>query len=216
MYDVAAPEQAAALVSHLLEFNRPPWTYWASWTYTVVEAARAAGAFEVAGRIAYDVLASVYPTLDRREDANVGARPGTSHEWWADDLSRTTVLNETYGWGATTATLLLRHLFGFGPSQDTSRVAFELAPALQSELMTPDRCLGFANLHYRGATLDLELVVGSRGALIAKLTPGSPATVSVAGDKGYVPVGAVGQSAVFQIDNGHRYLVAIIQTEQTQ
>jgi hypothetical protein len=82
--------------------------------------------------------------------------------------------------------------------------------------MTPGRCLGFANLHYRGATLDLELVVGSGGALIAKLTPGSPATVSVAGDKGYVPVGAVGQSAVFQIDNGHRYLVAIIQTEQTQ
>jgi hypothetical protein len=126
----------------------PRLVYWASWTYTVVEAARAAGAFEVTGRIAYDVLASVYPTLDRREDANVGARPGTSHEWRADDLSRTTVINETYGWGATTATLLLRHLFGFGPSQDTSRVAFELAPALQGELMTPGRCLGFANLHY--------------------------------------------------------------------
>jgi hypothetical protein len=197
MYDVAAPEQAAALVSRLLEFNRPPWTYWASWTYTVVEAARAARAFEVAGRIAYDVLASAYRTLDRREDAHVGARPGTSHEWWADDLSRTTMFNETYGWGATTATLLLRHLFGFSPSQDTSRIAFELAPALQGELMTVGRCLGFANLHYRGAMLDLELVV-------------------VAGDKGYVPVGAVGQSAVIQIENGHRYLVVITRTEQTQ
>jgi len=209
MYDVATPEQAAVLASHLLEFNKPPWTCWASWTYTIVEAARAVGAFEVAGRIAHDVLASVYPRLDRREDADVGARPGTSHEWWPGDLSRTTVLNETYGWGATTATLLLRHLFGLGPSRGTGRVAFELAPSLQGELLRPGRRLGFANLHYRGVTFDLALEVGSGSMLTAQLTPGSPATVLVEGDEGSVEVRAVGASAIFQIRNGHRYFVTI-------
>jgi len=209
LYGASTPEQAAALAPQLLGFNRPPWTYWASWTYTVVEAARAIGAHSVAGKIAHDILTSVYPRLDRREDANVGARPGTSHEWWPEDLAQSSAHNETYGWGATTATLLLRHLFGFSPDPDTGRVVFELAPSLYGDLLTTGRRLGFANLHYRGASFDLELEAGAGGLLTARLTPGSPVTVFVEENEGSVAVQALSQSAVFQIHNGLRYRVIL-------
>jgi hypothetical protein len=209
MYGVASPDQVAVLASKLLSFKRPPWTYWASWIYTVAEAARAVGAYETLGRIAHDVVASVYPRLDRREDANIGARPGTSYEWWSDNLSQTTVLNETYGWGATTATLLLRHLFGFGPGEDTRHMVFEWVPSLQGGLMTPGHRLGFANLHYRGANFDLELEVGSGDVLTARLRPGTPATIFVEGDEGQVPVRTVDESAIFALRNCHRYLVTL-------
>jgi hypothetical protein len=209
MYQVAAPDQASALVDQLLEFNRPPWTYWASWTYATVESARAVGALDAAGRIAYDVLTAVYPVLDRHTDAGVGAQPGTSAEWWADDLARTTPLNETYGWGATTATLMLRHLLGFGPNPDASRVVFELAPALQGRLLAPGSYLGFANLHYRGATFDLGLSVGSGGHFTLRVTPGSPETVCVQGEEGRVPGDAIDGSMQYQIQNCQRYRVCI-------
>jgi hypothetical protein len=84
-----------------------------------------------------------------------------------------------------------------------------LAPALQGEFVTPGRCLGFANLHYREATFDLELEIGSGGMLTARLRPDCPVTVLVEGDEGPVEVRAVGASAVFYIRNGHRYFVTI-------
>lgn len=210
LYGVAAPDQAAGLVTQLLTYNQRPWTFWASWVYTVVEAARAIGAYGAAGRIAHNVLSSVYPRLDRREDADTGARPGTSHEWWPEDLSQTSALNETYGWGATTATLLLRHVFGFGPHQDTSRVAFELAPSLQDDLTTPGRTLGFANLHFRGVVFDLALEAGSGDALTARLTTNSPRKVIVEDDEGRpVRVHMDGALTSFQIRNSQRYIVTI-------
>lgn len=209
LYGVATPDQAAAVGAQLLTFDRPPWTLWASWAYIILEAARAVGAYSAAGRIALTVLSSVYPRLDRREEANIGARPGTSHEWWPADLSRTSILNETYGWGATTATLLLRHVFGFGPDQDTSRVAFELAPSLQDHLTPPGRTLGFANLRYRGAVFDLALEVGSGDLLTARLKSDAPIKVIVEGDEGAVRVQEDGSTAVFQIRNSQRYFVTL-------
>ena len=213
MYGVASAEQAEALSVHLMEFNRTPWRLWASWTYTIVEAARAVGAYGVAGRLACEVLSAVYPRLDRRDLADVGARPGTSCEWWPDDLSQTTVLNETYGWGATTATLLLRHVFGFGPAADTHEVVFELAPSLQGDLLTTGGQLGFANLHYRGVVFDMQLTVSSANELTVRLKLGFPGRVSVNGEEGPVPVHPAGGSVKFQIRNAHRYSVTVARHE---
>lgn len=209
MYGVASREQAHSLSSQLSEFNRAPWSFWASWTYTIVEAARAVGAYGVAGRIAYEVLSSVYPRLDRRDQVDVGARPGTSCEWWPDDLTKTTVLNETYGWGATTATLLLRHVFGFGPSPDTENVTFELAPSLQGDLLTKGRQFGFANLRYRGLAFNLQLRVGSNHVLTALLELDFPGTISVEGEEGPVSVRRSDDGLLFEIRNTHCYQVTI-------
>jgi hypothetical protein len=209
MYGVASPEQISALAARVGQFNTAPWTYWASWTYAVVEAARASGAYEVAGDIACSVLRTVYPRLDRRRNAAQGAQPGTSHEWWPDDASRTTALNETYGWGATTATLMLRHLFGFAPSEETSCVRFELAPALQGELNRPGRRFGFANLHYRGAKLAVELEPTSAERLTARLIVDPPSEIAVVGPDGPVHVVPEGETSILGLTNCRRYEVTV-------
>jgi len=209
LYGVASEEQAAALAARLPEFCRPPWAWWASWTYTVVEAARAVGAYAAAGDMAYRVLSSVYPTLDRRDGTDVGAQPGTSWEWWPDDHSRTSVANETYGWGATTATLLQRHLFGLGPVEDTGQTAFELAPALNDELLTPGRRLGFANLRYRGAVFDLDIQVDRDHRLTGRLTPTAGQPVSVEGDEGPVAVVRRQGAVTFPIENRRRHVIRL-------
>jgi hypothetical protein len=209
LYGIASEEQIVELAARLPEFRKPPWVWWASWTYTVTEAARAVGAYGAAGEMAYRVLSSVYPTLDRRRGAHVGALPGTSCEWWPDDHSQTSERNEAYGWGATTATLLLRHLFGFGPAEETDQITFELAPALCGDLLTPGRRLGFANLRYRDAVFDLELEVEGDDLLTGRVTPTAGQQVSVQDGQGSIAVRRVEGTFAFPIHNRQRYVVRL-------
>ena len=87
----------------------------------LVESAAAAGLIEDVGRIAAEVIERVYRVTTRRELGSLARpMPGAAPEFWPEDW-RTFQGSDAYGWGATTANLLIRHLFGFKESRVTSR-----------------------------------------------------------------------------------------------
>ena len=101
-----------------------------------------------------------------------------AREYWPSDLS-TWDASEGYGWGATTASYVIRQLCGFYESEDTSGIAFRLAPAFPPELIA-SRTLGLGPLPYRGrllwltyhdaggGELDLELRVDQAMPVLAR------------------------------------------------
>src|SRR5262249_888464 len=141
--------------SEVRRHARPPWSLWPSWTWSLVESASAAGFVDVVGDLAFETVDRVYRATTRR---HVGAfprpMPGCAPGVWPEDW-RTYGGNDAYGWGATTANLLLRHLVGFHESLRTDACAFELAPALPARLMRPGARYGVRNFGYRGRQFDL-------------------------------------------------------------
>jgi hypothetical protein len=161
---------------------RPPWTLWPSWTLSLVESAAAAGWWIGVGRLAFETIDRVYRVTTRR-DLNDLSRPlpGCAPEFWPLDW-RTYDGNDAYGWGATTANLLIRHLFGFKESGATDGWVANLTPALAAS--SPGQRFGIRHLHYRGLVFDLSYAVLD-GGLEATLDTGSEArrcTVSLLND----------------------------------
>src|SRR5207342_1264275 len=106
----------------------PPWTLWPSWTWTLVESLAAAGHRERVGELALATIDRVYRATTRRELGSYPRPlPGTAPEFWPTDW-RTYQGNDAYGWGATTANLLLRHLLGLKEAYPTDTWTLELAP----------------------------------------------------------------------------------------
>ena len=103
-------------------------------------------------------------------------RPGVAREYWPLDLDSWASC-EGYGWGANTASLLMRQVFGFfeGPDEDAehsnlgapgwraSRLRFSLTPNLPPEFLVPGQTYRVANLPYRGAALNLGYRVETAG-----------------------------------------------------
>jgi len=140
----------------------------------VAEAALAAGAPEVAAALAAAVVDRVYREMDRRERDDDRPLPGVAPEFWPEDWS-TYDGHDGYGWGATTANLLLRHLFGLQESRDTAHWAARLAPALPTSLLVPGRDYAVRRLTYRGLTFDLAYTVSAEAdRLDALLTLDAP------------------------------------------
>jgi hypothetical protein len=144
------------LRAELQAYDRPPWTLWASWSYVVLEAAPLTGDTAFAGRVAAEIVHRVYGELDVRTIAGPShPTPGVAREFWPLDLDSWASC-EGYGWGANTASLLVRQVFGFleGPYIDVATpLTFELRPALPAYLMLPGREYSLVNLPYRGARL---------------------------------------------------------------
>ncbi|MCC6175136.1 MAG: hypothetical protein IT305_07515 [Chloroflexi bacterium] len=110
---IADRDQTVALVHELDAYSGPPWTLWPSWSYVVLEAGLAAGARALTGRIAAEIVDRVYAELDvRTVPGTAWPTPGVAREYWPLDLS-TWGSCEGYGWGANTASLLVRQVFGF-------------------------------------------------------------------------------------------------------
>jgi hypothetical protein len=142
---------------------RPPWSLWPSWTYALVESAAAAGLFAPLGELVTDLLERVYPVTTRHElDELARPMPGASPEFWPLDW-RTFDGSDAYGWGATTANLLIRHLFGFKESRRTRGWVAELVPALPPRLLEVGRRYALRRLTYRGQVFDLAYVVTAAG-----------------------------------------------------
>jgi hypothetical protein len=149
-----------------------PWTLWPSWTWSLVESAAAAGLFSGIGDLAFEIIDRVYRVTTRRGLGSLARPlPGTSPEFWPSDW-RTYGSSDGYGWGATTANLLIRHLFGFKVSRATDGWVAELVPALPRAQMGQGDRFTIRRLSYRGLVFDLSYtVVGDR--LVADLDLGS-------------------------------------------
>jgi hypothetical protein len=144
---------------------RSPWILWPSWTYALVESAAAAGLYARIGELAFETVDRVYRVTTRRELGSLARPlPGSSPECWPTDW-RTYGGSDAYGWGATTANLLIRHLFGFKESRDTDGWVAELTPALPRSLLKLGKRYGIRRLNYRGLAFDLSFTVISDGLL---------------------------------------------------
>ena len=84
--------------------------------------------------------------------------PGSSPEFWPEDWG-TYAGNDAYGWGATTANLLIRHLFGFKESAESRGWVADLTPALPQTMVWPGARYGIRQMNYRGRTFDLTYTV---------------------------------------------------------
>jgi len=69
--------------------------------------------------------------------------------------------NDAYGWGATTANLLIRHLFGFKESAETRGWVADLTPAFPPAMLWPGARYSIRRMSYRELTFDLAYVVQS-------------------------------------------------------
>ena len=129
--------------------------------------------------------------------------PGGSPEFWPQDW-RTFEGCDAYGWGATTANLLLRHLIGFKESRTTDAWQAELTPGLPPALCQSGRRYGLRNLEYRGLRLDLAYLVTD--ALRLELHLPRPMRCSVRGEGvSYASRAAKGIHRVDGLRVGQRY-----------
>ncbi|MCC7367527.1 MAG: hypothetical protein IT306_03840 [Chloroflexi bacterium] len=164
---LATGAQARALGRELEAYGGPPWTLWASWSYVVLEAACQLSQSAWAGTIAAGIVDRVYRELDARQiDAPSHPTPGVAREYWPLDLD-TWASCEGYGWGANTATLLMRQIVGFregpletdptpgAPGWRAPVLRFSLAPQLPDDLLVPGAVYKVVNLPYRGAQLSI-------------------------------------------------------------
>jgi hypothetical protein len=148
-----------------------PWTLWPSWTVSLVESAAAAGLYAGIGALAFETIDRVYRVTTRRDLGSLSRPlPGSSPEFWPEDW-RTYGGSDAYGWGATTANLLIRHLFGFKESRETAAWVAELMPAFPPELLLTGHHYGIQKLNYRGLRFDLTFTV-VHDRLVAELDLG--------------------------------------------
>jgi hypothetical protein len=169
--------------AEILRHACPPWTLWPSWMTVLVESAAAAGLFTAVGTLAFETIDRVYQVTTRRNlDSLSRPMPGCAPEFWPADW-RTYDGSDAYGWGATTATLLIRHLFGVKESRQTDCWSLHLVPALPDVLLEPGRTYAIRHLNYRGLLFDLSYTVVPDGLLVAELDLGSqPRACSVSLD----------------------------------
>jgi len=176
LFDQTTAGQVAALRREIERYAEPPWCEWPSWSYVVLEAASRAAWLGFAGRMAHDIVRRVYAENDRRDLSEFERPlPGAAREYWPMDLGRWDA-SEGYGWGATTASLVIRQLCGFYEAEEPVGCAFRLAPAFPSELIE-GRELWLGPLPYRGRLLrfayrpasDEQLEVGVELSAAARL-----------------------------------------------
>jgi hypothetical protein len=178
LFGQTTARQAAALRREIEHYTGPPWCEWPSWSYVVLEAASEAGWYDFAGRLAYEVVRRVYAENDRRDLHESGrSMPGVAREYWPLQ-PRQWSGSEGYGWGATTASFVIRQLCGFYEAGEADRCVFRLAPAFPPE-MIDGRELGVGPLQYRGLVLNLFYRPGAEGRLEVELDLPNGAAVQV-------------------------------------
>lgn len=173
--------------------------------------ASAGGYLAGLGDLVASIVARVYRVTTRRELGSLPRPlPGVSPEFWPEDW-RTYQGHDGYGWGATTANLLLRNLVGVHESRSTEHWTLDLAPAFPASLLTPGQQYTVRNLHYRGARFDLTYRVLPDAALEAHLalhTAPRLASVSLDGHTVYSAPAASSQHSFF-LTNAQRHTLTL-------
>ncbi len=183
-----------------------PWTLWPSWTYALVESAAAGGIVESLGGLVADIVERVYRVTTRHALGDTPKPlPGGSPEFWPENW-RTYEGHDAYGWGATTANLLLRHLFGFQESRHTRAWRAELVPNFPSELLQAGRRFAVRHLNYRGCVFDLAYLVTPDG-LEAELRLPDKRRCRVGHATRPIYEGQAQTDHRFSVRNGQRYVL---------
>jgi hypothetical protein len=179
LFDVATPQQRARLRAEIEHYNAAPTVEWPSWSWVVLEAATWAGYHDFAGPMAAGIVERVYWTNDRRTyEGPPYPVPGVAPEYWPLDPSSFQG-SAGYGWGANTATMLLRQVIGFQESPTTDGCHFKLAPGPLPGT-APGRQYRVSNLTYRGRRFDL-VYQPTAGGIEAALELSEPAHCQVEG-----------------------------------
>jgi hypothetical protein len=205
----ATADQARALRDEVPAHATAPWTLWPSWCYALAECAAAAGMHELAGEIVAGVVDRVYQWTARRTLSD-GARPtpGAAPEYWPMDWRGYTA-SDAYGWGATTANLLLRHLFGLQESRTTRGWVLELVPALPAAWLESGCCYRVRRFQYRGRLVDVAYTVEARWLDVqVDLETAARCTVTAARSVVY-RADAPAARHRFRLRNGRRYRLEI-------
>jgi hypothetical protein len=218
----------AGLRRELGHYAGPPWTLWASWSYVVLEAAPLTGDTAFAGRVAAEIVGRVYDELDLREPGGPSHPiPGVAREYWPLDLEGWASC-EAYGWGANTASLLVRQIFGFfegpyaaeAPTADGPALAagwrapsltFELRPSLPDHLLVPGKEYWLSGLPYRGGRLSLGYRIEREdGALTLLVSADVPTRCTISSD-GAPAHQSAGRQERHEVAgrNGAAYVVAL-------
>jgi hypothetical protein len=164
------------------------------------------------GELIADLLDHVYAVTTRNTlDGLDRPLPGVAPEFWPGDWS-TFDGSDAYGWGATTANLLLRHLVGVQESRRTDRWVLELAPSLPARLLEPGRRYAVRRLVYRGLLFDLTYHVTAARSLRVELDLGHAAracTVRALADAALVISQPASARHAFELEPGRRYAVEL-------
>jgi hypothetical protein len=155
------------------------------------------------GALAFETIDRVYRVTTRRDLGSLARPlPGSAPEFWPADW-RTYGGSDAYGWGATTANLLIRHLFGFKESRVTDGWVAQLTPALPPILLGPGQRYGLHSLNYRGLRFDLSYTVAQDG-LVAELDLRGTARQCTVLHAGKVVFASADEASShqFHVDNG--------------
>jgi hypothetical protein len=153
--EIAQPEQVTALRNEIRQHAVLPWTMWPSWCHVLTECAAEVELHELAGSVSVEVIESVYRLTNRRSLAAIRRpTPGVSPEYWPRDV-RGWDASDGYGWGATTANLLIRHVCGLQESRETGGWILNLTPAFMDRLQRPGARYVLKRFGYRGRHIDV-------------------------------------------------------------
>ncbi|MHB8647965.1 MAG: hypothetical protein ACYDAR_19460 [Thermomicrobiales bacterium] len=204
-------EQRAALRRELEHYDTAPWRWWPSWSGTLGEVAAALACDAWAARFVAKIVDRVYRENDRRtQRQDERPTPGGAREYWPESLGKFTG-NDTYGWGAETLPLVMRHIVGFREDDDGWRgLRFTLVPGL------PEDWRGtytLTNIQYRAVALDLTYTVADDGTMTAQIVSRPPLRCRVTTTDGTLLLDAPANSpALFSVRNGERYAVTLDST----
>lgn len=156
LYEIANPKQKEMMKDEVQLYGRVPFIIWPSWTFTVLEAAINLDMYRFASQTAIKIIERVYRENDRRDISDTSLPlPGSAREYWPLEIKEFKG-NDAYAWGAQTSLLLIRQIFGFRSSGNTTDIEFVLSPSLPVDLMNYGRQFGLENLYYRGERLTIS------------------------------------------------------------
>ena len=122
------------------------------------------------------------PHLPARLDYRI---PGVSNEHWPVNYDRNYGGAESYGWGATLPTSMIRTLIGFRESKRENE--FSITPNLSDTLIFSGKTFGIKNLHYRSLNIDCRIgYEKGRQTLTLQIDSEEPVSVTVRNAKGKI------------------------------
>lgn len=173
LFDLCSEDQKAAMKKEIPLYGCEPFNVWPSWNFLFSEAASALKMYRFLSHFSWQIIERVYEENDNRVLEEGKPLPGTAREYWplSKDFFKG---NDAYGWGAQTATLLIRHILGIKSSQNTQEFVLSLCPNIPDPLMLNGKTFGIDHFPYRGVRFDIRYSIASDNTLHTVLQAEKP------------------------------------------